>query len=515
MKRTRILTAICGFAVAIAVIAIGVGGGVATGADNTQGAVVANLDVAPARAVNASAAPTGFAPSAPARAPLLRDGRPSGSELPTAPSTGTKSPATTSPASITPFVVTTNAFNGVTQAGSGCNCQPPDVSVTAGGPFIAEAVNLVYAVYDKTNGNVLLQVSLNNLFGTNDGLSHPRVTYDPTWNRWALVVEDTTAPRLWLAYSQTNDPTGFWWIYHVDFAFPAGSTVDFPNVGMDQNSFAYTSNNFGPSQNYLGSTAFDVPKPRSYNGFGFTAKSYGVNFNTTPAIVGGYPTEIGTFLYLLSPDSTKKVMDIYHFSGTGHTPFLSFDGTIPYDWTPPPRRVNQPGTSQTLDPLDGRIAAPAQQLGGRVWFAHGVALGSFPSVDYGYVTPGNMAIHVGTAHHSGTSDDFNPSISAQVSGGVAQAWVSWAYTDTPNGIPTRDVFDLNQGNTPNQVAGTVYSAPGAVTTESGFGDYSSSVPEYNAVGTCAQGLNAVVANEYFLADGTWGTRIARVHRSGC
>jgi hypothetical protein len=238
-----------------------------------------------------------------------------------------------------------------------------------------------------------------------------------------------------------------------------------------------------------------------------------VNYNTTPAMVGGHPTQSVNNDYMLSPDDYNDLMYVYAWSNTGASPRLAYLGAIPYGWAAPQRRVNQPGTGVTLDPLDGRIDWSPTQLDGKVWFAHGANIAGFPGVNWGFVTPGNMSIHVATAFETASSDDFNPAISVQNGpNGVPQAWLTWAYTDTPNGVATHDVYAFRGGTTPSYTSGTVFGANGQnSTSEFRFGDYSSSWPEYNSVGGCAEGWNALVANQYFEPSGNWGTHIARVH----
>jgi hypothetical protein len=218
---------------------------------------------------------------------------------------------------------------------------------------------------------------------------------------------------------------------------------------------------------------------------------------------------------MLSPDAGNNVMYVYAWTDTAESPRLVYKGAIAYNWDAPPRRVNQPGTSQTLDPLDGRIDWSVAQLSGRLWFAHGVAIGSFPGVNYGYVQPSNMTIHFNTAFHSATSDDFNPSISAALlPSGATQVTLNWAYTDTPNNVPTNDVYAIT-GQSVQHQAGASYTANGHSTGEFRFGDYSSVWPEYDTVGSCAPGVASLVTNEYFAADGSWKTRLARVHPASC
>lgn len=440
----------------------------------------------------------------------LRNGNPTGSNLPSRPTSGTKPGAASSASAPQPLILQ-NSFDGLRQSNASCNCQPPDVNAAIGPSHIVESVNLSLAVYSKA-GALLQNTALATFLGTSDGLSDPRVVYDPTWNRWTLVLTDTSSPSLWFAYSAGPDPTGGWWIYHVGFPFAAGSIVDYPMVGMDQDALIYTSNNFDASDNYINSTAFTVAKARVYNGFGWGAPLFGVNYNTTPAIVGGRPTQQSSPTFMLSPDDANNVMKVYSFSNTSKGATLVFKGDIPYSWAAPPRRVNQPGTAQTLDPLDGRIGWAVSQLDGRVWFAHGAAIGSFPGVNWGYVLTGNMTMAVSTAFVNGTSDDFNPSIAAMKDGaGVTREVLSWAYTDTPNGVPTTDVYAIHSGVSVVHVGSNGATGPvGSSTGQFRFGDYSSVAPEYNAVGTCTEGQAALVANQYFATDGTWKTRLARV-----
>jgi hypothetical protein len=478
-----------------------------TTAAGSQVASAGSLKAGAATKVVLSSLPSdGAAVQASGHKTLQRNGKPTGGDLPTGPSTGSKG---TSANTAGPMIVA-NGFDGIGVANASCNCQPPDVNASIGPNHIVEAVNLSLAVYSKA-GALLQNTALTTFLGTADGLSDPRVVYDPTWDRWTLVLTDTSSPSLWFAYSTSGDPTGGWWIYQVGFPLAAGSIVDYPMVGMDQDALIYTSNNYGPST-YTNSTAFTVPKARVYNGFGWSASLPLVNYNTTPSIVGGHPTQQTTRSYLLSPDDANDVMYVYYFSNTSQGSTLTYKGSIAYAWAAPPRRVNQPGTGTTLDPLDGRIGWAVSQLDNRLWFAHGANVSGFPSVNWGYVNPGAMTISASTAFVNGTSDDFNPSIAAmnRASGGTQQV-LSWAYTDTPNGFATRTAYAIHTGISVAHVTGAAFSPVGGSTSNTRFGDYSSVAPEYNAVGTCSEGMYALVANQYFSPSGSWRTRLARVH----
>jgi hypothetical protein len=48
------------------------------------------------------------------------------------------------------------------------------------------------------------------------------------------------------------------------------------------------------------------------------------------------------------------------------------------------------------------------------------------------------------AYHSGTSDDFNPSIGVGLTSGGPAVFLNWAATDAPAGIATADVVNSSR-----------------------------------------------------------------------
>ena len=114
--------------------------------------------------------------------------------------------------------------------GSGVNSNAaiPNISAAVGENHIVQFVDDGYAIFDKTNGSVLEQGSLEAFFnatsgpdpGPDVGLSQPRLIYDTSFDRWyAIAVDDQDlnddfgglqGNRIWLAGSNTPDPTGTW-----------------------------------------------------------------------------------------------------------------------------------------------------------------------------------------------------------------------------------------------------------------------------------------------------------------
>jgi hypothetical protein len=504
-----------------------------------------------ARSVSVRAAAAGqqIRPHGWNRGPLGIDGKAAGSTLPVRRDPGAKArpagPAIRpggpnagqahTPAIPSPFKVNAN-FKGVSQSGSNCGgCQPPDVNAAVSSTQIAETVNLRLQVYSKS-GTSLCGVGLNTLAGTTEPLSDPHIMWDNVHKRFFMdfipvPTSDTAAPAEYLLATKTASACGSWFVYRMTFsgsAFPAGTLLDYPYLGQDNspsttfsfggailsstNNFCCSSTGFGT---YSGSTAFAIPKFPVYNGQGFSFHAFSVDFSTVPVTAATIPmkTAVNTYFLAAVPGSGYDLYVMTHSSDPGSTA-LALQAHISAPWNPPSRRVNQPGTSDTLDPLDGRIVWSPARAGPWVYFTHGVDRGGFPSVQYGAVSLSANTVQTAAANHSSTSDDFNPSLGLFPTGtNAVRIWVNWAYTDTSHGVPTTDAVNgvLPGTGLPNLV-GTDFKLVTGSSTASNFrfGDFSSvEIDPVAASSTCSLGKTAVLAQEYFSSTGQWQTRIAR------
>jgi hypothetical protein len=307
----------------------------------------------------------------------------------------------------------------------------------------------------------------------------------------------------------TADACGSWWVYRITFggpSFPVGTLLDYPYLGQDRVSILSSTNNFSFAGSYIGSTAFAVPKSAAYNGAGFSFPAYSVAFSTAPVTVAGIPMFSTATTYWLA--SVPGVgYDLYAMP-TSPAGAITLQAVIASPFLAPTRRVRQPGTTQTLDPLDGRIVWAPVQDGSFVWFTHGIDIGGFPGIRYGAIGVTSNTAFVAVAYHSGTSDDFNPSIGvSDAGGGLIHAWLNWAYTDTPVGRPTSDTINgvLPGQGVPNEIGTDLTLVIGSSTSSNfRFGDFSSA-----AVDPSSGGLTAVTAQEYFTPSGLWATRLVR------
>jgi hypothetical protein len=139
-------------------------------------------------------------------------------------------------------------------------------------------------------------------------------------------------------------------------------------------------------------------------------------------------------------------------------------------------------------------------------------------VRYGAVDTRNNTVATAWAFHSGSSDDFNPSLALGITPRGETVYLNWAFTDTPAGTATSDVFASGDASQPIVTIagpGTIYASGGISNigtqcrscggiTLCRFGDFSS-VSVDPSVSGCA-----FATQQYFGVDGNWKPRIAPI-----
>jgi hypothetical protein len=358
--------------------------------------------------------------------------------------------------------------------------------------------------------------SLNTFLDTSNSLSDPRVQWDNRNNRFTLVAipfpDPTDTPAMFIAASRTADACGEWFVYRVTFSgalFPAGMLLDYPYIGQDRVALLSSSNNF-VGNSYENSTAFAVRKAALYTGAEFSFPAFPVAFSTAPVTVAGSPIPETTNTYFLAsvPGSGYALYRMTDSAGAGTT--LTLQANIASAFNPPARQIVQPGTLQTLDPLDGRIVWSPFQDGKWVWFTHGIDIAGFPSVRYGAINTASNTAQVATAFRSITSDDFNPSIGVgppTPGTNSVNIFLNWAFTDILNAMPTSATVDGVQpgGGVPDLMGtGLILKKGSSTSSNSRFGDYSS--VSIDPTSPC----RAAVGQEVFTSNGDWNTRLARI-----
>ncbi len=409
-----------------------------------------------------------------------------------------------------------SSFTGATEANSSCSgCATPYVAAAVSATQIAETVNLSLQVFSKS-GAAQCSESLISLLGAFSGLTEPRIQYDNVAKRYSMVIASTPStssdvPVFYLATSQADNACGAWWVYQIILSgnqYPLGAQLNYPYLGQDSTSLLASTNNFTFASSYLGTGAFAMPKTAAYAGNSFNITTYSVDFSTAPAVVAGIPTESTTTTYWVAAVPGTG-FDVFSMP-TKTAGAISYVGTVDEPFDPPSRNVRQPGTSETLNPLDGRIQSAVVQDGNDIWFANDIDDSGYPTVLYGVIDGLNGDIEDALAYHGSSSDDFNPSIGVSPQGSNTDAiWVNWAYTTSHTAVSATVNGVAPGAGVPDLTSGDLTLVTGVSTTSiSTFGAYSSTEVDPSGTSSCPAGLTALSAQEYFSSASQWSTRLA-------
>lgn len=166
-------------------------------------------------------------------------------------------------------------FNGISHydqrlasSGNQFSIEPPNPSLAVANGFVLEGVNNAVRIY-TTSGIPLIQtLSSNQVFGLAPAIDRTtgingvyptdmRVFYDQDIDRWFVLQrsQDNDAlgaplnsSHIYLAVSQTGDPTGGWNIYVMNTTHSGNPgcpcVPDFPQIGSDQYGFYISANEY-------------------------------------------------------------------------------------------------------------------------------------------------------------------------------------------------------------------------------------------------------------------------------
>jgi hypothetical protein len=215
-------------------------------------------------------------------------------------------------------------FNGLTHAderlannGNQYSHEPGNPAVAVANGFVLEGVNNAVMVYDTSGAKLLPKVvSTNELFGlapainritgaTGQDPTDMRVLYDQGSNRWFVLQESQDkafgefigSSHLYLAVSQTGDPTGNYNIYIQDTTnashLRCPCVADYPQLGADQNGIYISTDEYNAigNPNFVDASLLAISKaslaagatlPTSYQFI--IPNSTGFEFAITPAV---------------------------------------------------------------------------------------------------------------------------------------------------------------------------------------------------------------------------------------
>jgi len=437
-----------------------------------------------------------------------------------------------------PAAVISNNFAAVNQA-TGCasGCFPPDSTGAVGNTQFLETVNSHYDVYTKAAPNTRTQsVTLNSKMGEAASfLFDPRALYDATWDRFVVIATrqpaSATDPSVYLRLSVSTgaNATGGLFNYAVGFSggpFTAGRWIDYPIIGMDQDSVLISGNlyqlNANGSNSYVTTFAISFAKARLYNGLGFFSPAFtSLPFRIAPPQVQGLDQSNASYWAATSTGAANSIR-LYRMNNSANpattTMVSRANVTHPaaLGTTQPPPLADQPGAAD-LDTVSRAMQVPGQQIGTSLWIVHsdGGSSGAFAFPRYFQInTSTNTVTRYGTFFASGTSDDWSASVA--VGAGGDRVYFTYSSTSpTVNPQMRVVVCRVSAGNcSTNLGAGNLIatSATTQVQTDNfgrnRWGDYSAVSLDPVANGACPAEQRAWAVNQRALAVNSWGTQIA-------
>jgi len=249
-------------------------------------------------------------------------------------------------------VVTAFGFNGITHAqqrtafgGNQFSVEPPNPSLAVGNGYVLEGVNNAVQVYDAVSGAPLLPapIASNQLFGLTPAINWTtgingvfptdmRVFYDAGIDRWFVLQRSLdndeygnaiNSSHLYIAVSQTVDPTGTYNVYTMDTTnrghLGCPCFADYPQIGADAHGFYISANEFSTSFNsFVDATILAISKPALASG----AISPSA-FRFTIPFISGYE-------FAIQPASTPPGASYFLANGGGQF-FASTQGSYAVD----------------------------------------------------------------------------------------------------------------------------------------------------------------------------------------
>lgn len=325
-----------------------------------------------------------------------------------------------------------SGFNGITHremrlanGGNQFSIEPPSPSIAVGNGMVLEGVNNAIQVYAASGAPLLPQaISTNQLFGLPPALNRVtnvygpyltdmRVFYDHGIDRWFVVQRSLdndifgntiNQSHLYIAVSQSSDPTGTYNIYVMDTTnasnFRCPCLSDFPQVGADQHGFYVSANEFTTaSEQTVDAAILAISKASLASGASLpttvrfllrrsTGHEFAIQPATTPPGASYFTGNNGVEYFVSSLPSYGDTLAIWAMSNTESlataapalelrritVPSLSYSapqgatqrpGPLPYGSTLIP-----PGSLAYIDGADARILS-AVYAGGRLYATMG------------------------------------------------------------------------------------------------------------------------------------------------
>jgi hypothetical protein len=262
--------------------------------------------------------------------------------------------------------------NGLSASGF----RPQDPSGAAGsGNYYVQAINATtYRIINKLSGTTIVSGQIGSLWSPatpNDG--DPIIMYDRFADRWFISQFGISGNKIFIAVSQTNDPTGAYYTYQ----FSSPQFPDYLKFSIWHDGYYMTSNQSSQKVFAFERTQMLAGNPNARAVFSsYNPPDGGGFFCPLPADAdgnGGLPATGACPIFSYSDNGwgggNTDAIQIYQMAvnWTPATPTASitfvsavptaaFDGSYNFNWND----ISQPGTTQKLDGIGGVLNYRAQ-----------------------------------------------------------------------------------------------------------------------------------------------------------
>jgi len=268
---------------------------------------------------------------------------------------------------------------------------PPDVGGAVGPNHLMSGHNNNYRVFNKADGSEVSTLGTATFWAPSgetllNGLTDPRTLYDPYNNRWIAVMQSVgLSGDILVGVSQTNDPSGSWFLYR----FAIGAQLDFPTVGFNKNWISIAINrysNAGAFQRGI-NLVVDYGQARAGTGTG-TLFTLGANTHFCSAPCVTYSATEDTLFVLTHLSSTGATYTLDTITGTASAPVYTSGGTLTRPgggWTQPggqimPQSAPSAGASACgatpcpIETQDSQIRSAPVYRAGALYYAQTIGL---------------------------------------------------------------------------------------------------------------------------------------------
>ncbi len=309
---------------------------------------------------------------------------------------------------------------------------PPDTMGAVGTTQVAEFINGIYAVYDKSTGSPVGSKISDTTFWTTaglpnpGGLSDPRILFDSASNRWfacEITTAQITGNHILVARSNSADLTAGW--SAVDVPVTNGKFADYPTLGLDATGVYVGTNDFTAANAFSSVAVYSIPKadltaavPSTANLSRLDNLSANTRGFTIQPVVDFGPAKGYAPLIAVDNQFFSKIdrTNLLGAGGPGAT--LSSTTVINVASTSFSPLAKQPDGTTQIDTLDDRFSGNVLQVGNVLYMAHVISAAGRSAIRWTKINEATNAVLQEGTISDPNFDFYFPSIAANANGHV-------------------------------------------------------------------------------------------------